>query len=124
MQYLSVVLLACLSSSLCFGQTPSSSQPYSSSKYRPAHVMAAKVHQPTGDEDSRTLRYDVTVHVADMEYVVLYTPPNGIDVVEYKLGHDGLVLVGVDSIKWHDILGRPHEAPILLRRAIPSKTKQ
>ncbi len=81
--------------------------------------MAAKVHQPI--EDPRAVRYDVTVHVADMEYVVLYTPPEGIDVVEYKLGHRGLVLVGADTIKWHDILGRPHEAPILSRRTIPPK---
>ncbi len=86
--------------------------------------MAAKVHQPTGDEDSRTVRYDVTVHVGDMEYVVLYTPPEGIDVVEYKLGRDGLALVGADTIRWNDILGRRQEAPILRKRPIPPKTKE
>jgi hypothetical protein len=94
------------------------------SKYQPAQVMAAKVHQPTGDEDSRNVRYDVTVHVADMEYVILYTPPEGIDVVKYQLGRDGLVLVGADTIKWYDMLGRLREAPILSRRTIPPKSKR
>jgi hypothetical protein len=74
-------------------------------------------------QDSRVVRYDVTVQVADTEYVVLYTPPEGIDVVEYKLGQDGLVLVAADNIKWYDMLGRPHEAPILRRRTIPPKTQ-
>ncbi len=93
-------------------------------KYQPAQVMAVKLHEPTGDDDSRVLRYDVTVYSGDMEYVILYTPPEGTDVVQYQLGRDGLVLVEAASIKWHDMLGRPHEAPILRRGTIPSKTKQ
>ncbi len=93
-------------------------------KYQPAQVMAVKVHEPTGDYDSQAVRYDVTVYSGDMEYVILYTPPEGTDVVQYQLGRDGLVLVQANSIKWHDMLGRPHEAPILRRGAIPTKTKQ
>jgi hypothetical protein len=126
MRIASVVLLACLTTALCFGQSSSSSSPSSSrrdspSKYQAAQIVAAKVHQPM--QDSRVVRYDVTVQVADTEYVVLYTPPEGIDVVEYKLGQDGLVLVAADNIKWYDMLGRPHEAPILRRRTIPPKTQ-
>jgi len=94
------------------------------SKYQPAQIMAVKVHQAGGDDDSRIVRYDVTVHVADMEYVILYTPPEGTDVVQYQLGRDGLALVGANTIKWYDMLGKPHEAPILRRRTIPPKTKQ
>ena len=94
------------------------------SKYQPFQIMAVKVHQPTADHDSRIVSYDVTVHVADMEYVILYTPPEGTDVVEYHLGGDGLALVGANTIKWNDMLGRPHEAPILRRRTIPPKTRQ
>ena len=128
MRIASVVLLTYLMTSLCFGQSTSSSSSSPSSlrrdvpsKYQVAQIVAAKVHQPI--EDPRAVRYDVTVQVADTEYVVLYTPPETIDVVEYKLGHDGLVLVGADNIKWYDMLGRPREAPILRRRTIPPKTQ-
>ncbi len=124
MRITSVVLLACLAASPFFGQSsssPSASRRDSPPKYQVAQIMAAKVHQPI--EDSRIVRYDVTVRVADMEYVVLYTPPEGIDVVEYKLGHDGLVLVEADNLKWYDTFGRRREAPILSRRTIPPKTQ-
>ena len=94
------------------------------SKYQPAQIMAVKVHEPTGNEDSRVVRYDVTVYSGDMEYVILYTPAEGTDVVEYQLGRDGLALVEANTIKWHDMLGRSHEAPILRRRTIPSRTKE
>ena len=94
------------------------------SKYQPAQIMAVKVHEPTGNEDSRVVRYDVTVYSGDMEYVILYTPAEGSDVVPYQLGRDGLALVEGNTIKWSDMLGRPHEAPILRRRTIPTKPKQ
>ena len=100
-------------------QAKSKEAPTATSKYQPAQIMAVKVHQPIGE----TVRYDVTVHVADVEYVVLYTPPPGMDVVEYQLGRDNLALVGTDTIKWNDMLGRPREAPILSRRTLPPKPK-
>ena len=123
MRIMAVVFVACVTLSLCFGQSSSSSSPAAASaKYQPAQVMAVKVHQPIEDKDSRLARYDVTVRVGETEYVVLYTPPEGIDVVEYQLGRTGMVLVGPDSLKWFDILNRPREAPILRRRVIPPKT--
>ena len=107
------------------GAQPKSKEAASAtSKYQPAQIVAVKVHQHTGDDDSRIVRYDVTVHVADMEYVILYTPPEGTDVVQYQLGRDGLALVGANTLQWYDMLGRPHEAPILRRRTIPPKTRQ
>jgi hypothetical protein len=63
----------------------------------------------------------MSLRVGNTEYVVLYTPPDGTDVVEYRLGRDGLVLVGTDTIKFSDMLGRPREVPILHRRAVPDK---
>jgi len=101
-------------------QAQSKEAPTATSKYQVAQIMAVKVHQPIGE----TVRYDVTVHVADMECVVLYTPPPGMDVVEYQLGRDNLALVGTNTIKWNDMLGRPREAPILSRRTLPPKPKQ
>ena len=100
-------------------QANSKEAPTAMSKYQPAQIMAVKVHRPIGE----TVSYDVAVHVADVEYVVLYTPPPGMDVVEYQLGRDGLVLVGTNIITWNDMLGRPREAAILSRRTLPPKPK-
>ncbi len=120
-----LLVVAVMASCLCVAQTSSKeAAPVSSSKYRVASVLAVKVHQPISDEDAKITRYDVTVRVEDVDYVVLYTPPEGTDVVEYSLGRDGLVLVGRDSIKWHDSFGRPREARILQRRNVPPKAKK
>jgi hypothetical protein len=86
--------------------------------------MAAKLHQPaSGENDPGVVRYDVTLRVGNIEYVVLYTPPDQSNIVEYRLGRDGLVLVGTDTIKFNDMLGRPREVPILRRQTIPAKPK-
>ena len=94
----------------CLGQSPSA-------KWQVATPLEVKVHQPEPGRDAAQLRYDITVRVGIAEYVVLYTPPDGISkpMVESCLGIDGLVLVGTDTIKYNDMLGRTHEVPILVR---------
>jgi hypothetical protein len=54
---------------------------------------------------------------------VLYAPPDGIDkeLVLSRLGIDGLVLVGKDTIKYNDDLGNTQEVPIISHRAIAAK---
>ncbi len=95
----------------CAGQTVSP-------KYQVGHVIAVKAHQPSPGDDSRVVRYDVTLKIGATEYTVLYTPPEGTDVVKYKLGHDGLFFVGKETIRFNDILGRTREVPILRRRPL------
>ncbi len=69
--------------------------------------MAAKAHPPLAEEENApSVRYDVTLKVGNTEYVVLFVPPDGTlrDIVQYRLGMDGLVLVGADTIKYNDML--------------------
>jgi hypothetical protein len=90
-------------------------------KWLVATAMDVKVHQPAeAREDAATVRYDITVRVGNMEYVVLYVPPDGTSkaMVESCRGIEGLVLVGADTIKYNDMLGRTHEVPIISRRTI------
>lgn len=57
-------------------------------------------------------RYDVSVKVGEIIYVVLYTPPLGEIMVKYAAGRDLLVLVGKNKITYNDILGQSHDVPI------------
>jgi hypothetical protein len=95
----------------------------SSAKWDVATIMAVKAHPPAQGEDANTIQYDVTVRVGNAEYIVLYVLPDGIDkeLVLNRLGIDGLVLVGKDTIKYNDDLGNTHEVPIISRRAIAAK---
>jgi hypothetical protein len=52
----------------------------------------------------------------DTIYVVLYTPPLGMNTVRYAGGRDILVLVGKKTITYNDLLGQSYEVPILNRR--------
>jgi len=108
-------LLICAS---CIGQS-------SLAKWQVATPMQVKLHSPEARKEAATLGYDVTVRVGNVEYVVLYVPPNAAStskaVVESCLGIDRLVLVGADTIKYNDMLGRTHEVPIISRRTIVAK---
>ncbi len=114
-----LVLVSCLVVTSCLGQS-------TSAKWQVATVMAAKAHPPGPSEEPSLVRYDVTLRVGNTEYVVLYTPPDGTlrDIVQYRLGENGLVLIGADTIKYNDLLGRTREVPILLRRTLPAKTER
>lgn len=90
-------------------------------KWQVATIMDVKASRPVEGEDTPVLRYYVTIRVGDTEYVALYIPPAGTikDHIEYKVGSDKLVLIGEDTIKYHDLLGTTHEVPIVVRRTIP-----
>ena len=98
----------------------------SSEKWQVATIMDVKVHPPAPGGDANAIAYDVTVRVGNTEYVVLYVPPEGSfrDAVKYRVGIDSLVLVGPDTIKYNDMLGKTYEVPIINRRAIAVKSPQ
>jgi len=98
----------------------------SSEKWQVATIMDVKVHPPAPGGDANAIAYDVTVRVGNTEYVVLYVPPEGSfkDAVKYKVGIDALVLVGTDTIKYNDMLGKTYEVPIISRRTIAAKSPQ
>ncbi len=75
------------------------------------HVDAAAPGTPTG-------KYDVSVRVGDVVYVVLYTPTPGNKLVEYRVGTDLNVLVGKKALKFNLIGGETKEAPILRKTAV------
>ena len=98
----------CLSTLLVFCQTHP--------KYQVATITGVKPHQAASDTTSDVVSYDVCVKVADTIYVVLYTPPLGMNTVKYATGRDLLVLVGKNTITYNDILGQSLEVPIVSRR--------
>ena len=96
------------------GQTPVS-------KFQPGTVVSVTRHQDLpGEPQSDTARYDVSVKVSATTYVVLYTPPNGANGVEYSAGRGILVMVGRDTLTFNSKLSGTTEVPILRRETLPS----
>ncbi len=75
------------------------------------HVDTAAPATPTG-------KYDVSVRVGDVVYVVLYTPTPGNKLVEYRVGTDLNVLVGKKAVKFNMSGGETKEAPILRKTVV------
>lgn len=97
----------------------------SASKYQVATIVVVKPHQTAEAGPSDITSYEVTLKVGDRIYVALYTPPLGESEVKYFAGRELLVLVGKNTIRYNDILGRSCEAPILSQRpAAQSKASQ
>jgi hypothetical protein len=86
----------------------------SSSKYQPATITSVTPHPRTPGEPD-VARYDVTVKVGNTVYVVLYTPPNGANGVEYSAGLSLLVLVGSDTLTFNSNVSGTTVVPILSR---------
>jgi len=84
----------------------------SASKYQVATIIAVKAHQPD-NHSSDVASYDVSLKVGNTVYVVLYTPPLGMNTVKYAAGRDLLVLVGKTTITYNDMLGQSLAVPIL-----------
>jgi hypothetical protein len=94
----------------------------SGAKYQVATITAVEPHREGNNALSDRPSYDVSVRVDSTVYVVRYTPPLGLDTVEYAGGRDLLVLVGEKTIKYNDILGRSFEVPIVSRKPVtPAK---
>lgn len=97
----------------------------SSSKYQVGTIIDVKPRPAAADAGSDVTSYDVSVKVADTIYVVLYTPPLGMNTIRYAGGRELLVLVGKNTITYNDMLGQSLEVPIVSRRpaagAKPSK---
>ncbi len=119
MRIAATFFLACAIACASFGQSP---EP----KWQVATLLAVQAHPPAAEEDPSLVRYDVTLKVGNTEYIVLYTPPDGTlrDIAQYRLGRDGLVLIGSQTIQYNDMLGRTREVPILSRRTLPPKTQK
>jgi hypothetical protein len=111
---LKLICMTCI----CLGTLPAFSQ--STSKYQVATITDVKTHQDSGSD---VVRYDVSVKVGDTIYVVLYTPPLGMNTVKYAAGRELLVLVGKKTITYNDILGQSQEVPIVIQRSATKQAK-
>jgi len=109
------VIPICLSVLLAFGQS-------SSSKYQPGTIMAVTAHPHAEREvDGDVARYDVSVKIGNVVYMVLYTPPNGANIVEYSPGTQMLFLVGSHTLTFNSKLSGTTEVPILRRDNVPGQ---
>jgi hypothetical protein len=89
----------------------------SSENYQVGTIVGVARHTNAPGE-SDIARYDVTLKVGNNVYVVLYSPPQGQNTVEYAAGMDILVLVKDNSIRFNK-LGTTGEAAIERREAVP-----
>jgi len=106
---LSVVLLIALVTMPAFCQVPAD-------KYAAGTVTEVVKHPGETSATAGGVKYDVSVKVGNTIYVVLYTPPNGTSIVEYRVGADLPVLIGDKTLTFNDLTGDKHELPILSSR--------
>jgi len=92
----------------------------STSKYEVATITEVETNHDSG---SNVVSYNVSVKVGDSIYVVLYTPPLGVNTVKYAAGRELLVLVGEKTITYNDIMGQSQEVPILSQKSFPKQPK-
>jgi len=86
-----------------------------SSEYQPGTIMKVVRHpSATG----QTQQYNVSVRVLNTVYTVLYTPPPGVNSVEYFGGLQLLVLVKKDTLVFNSRVSGTTEVPILQRETL------
>jgi hypothetical protein len=105
------VFLVCISIGTAVCQGPS---------YERGTIVAVARH--SGSENTDVVRYDVSIQIRDTIYVVLYTPPNGANSVEYAAGIDMLFLVGRDTLTFNSNISGTTEMPILRTETVPTKS--
>lgn len=107
--------LICAASLSAMGQTPPSN-------YQHGTITAVNAHQNApGESGHDVVRYDVSVKVGNTNYVVLFTPPNGSNTVEYSTGIDMLVLVGDNTLTFNSAVSGKTDMPILRRETAPAR---
>ena len=114
-RYLGLILM-CTSALPIVAQTPSA-------KYQPGTITAVTVHRSApGENNGDVTRYDVSVKVRNVVYVVLYTPLNGDNIVEHSPGFEMLFLVGDRTLKFNSKGSRTVEVPILSTETLPEES--
>jgi len=91
--------------------------------YEPATITDVRPHVPAAISSSEASQFEVSLRVADIVYLVLYTDTLGTKTVKYAAGRQVLVHVGKDTITYNDILGRSQELPIISQKPA-STTRQ
>ena len=94
------------------------------SAYKTGTIVEVKAHPGTSSKNQSLKQYDISVKVENTVYVVLFTPPPGSNVVEYKAGLDLPVLIDGNTMKFNDMTGRRVTLPILSRGNAEKKVNQ
>ena len=97
--------------------TPQTARSQDSSEYQPATIIKVVRHPDTSGQSQQ---YDVSVRVLNTVYTVLYTPPPGVNSVEYVSGLQILVLVKKDTLVFNSRVSGTTEVPILGRETLPA----
>lgn len=91
------------------------------SKWQVATIMAVARH-PDDHNDSVARKYDVSIKVGNMVYVVLYVSQNGSNAIMHRAGTDLLVSIGTKTITFNNLMGKKMEAPILSQKPVVPAT--
>ena len=95
----------------------------SSGKYQPGTITAVTSHQNApGEPGDDATRYDVSVKIRDVVYVVLYTPQRGDNSVEYYPGLELLFLVRGNTLSFNSKTSGTIQVPILRREILPAQS--
>ena len=110
------LVLICVSALLALGQAPSA-------KYQPGTITAVTTHQNApGDTGENVARYDVSVKIDNVLYVILYTPLHGANSVEYSPGIQMLFSVGSDTLTFNSKISGTTQVPILRREVLSASS--
>jgi len=90
----------------------------SSSKYVVGTIVEVTPVQSTVEGTKATPVYHISVKVKDTVYVVRYNTSSGNESVKYLAGMQLPVLVGEDTIKFNDLLGKSYEVPIINKKPV------
>jgi len=127
---LSLLTVAIISAASAFPvqSTPQGQQSSSSPQYQSGLILEVKEHPgaeiPATEKTPPIKRYDISVQVKDVVYVILFTPRPGMHGFQTLAGMDILVLVQEKSMYFNDILGRSMSAPIISQHPAAPKQKQ
>jgi len=95
----------------------------SSAKYQPGTITAVTSHQNApGEPGDNATRYDVSVKIRNVVYVVLYTPQGGDNSVEYYPGLELLFLVKSHSLSFNSKTAGTIQVPIIRREILPAQS--
>src|SRR5277367_259185 len=95
---------------ICGAAFPALSQ--STTQYKVGTITAVQPHPSAAGSNPSADSYDVSLKVGDTTYIVLYTPPYGLQTVRYATGREFMVVVGEKTITFNDTLGNSSELPI------------
>src|SRR6476661_599554 len=125
---LSLLTIVIISAASAFPFQSAAHGESSSSLYQSGLILEVKEHPgaeiPATEKTPPIKRYDISVQVKDVVYVILFTPRPGMHGFQTLAGMDILVLVQEKTMFFNDLLGRSMSAPIISQHPAPPRQKQ